>query len=137
MNKIFIISSCVLSIIISGCGLFVSKPIVNIPDDKEIEKMKEDIKKDAYQTAGIDNEKRERLKKSGKEAPATIEKVEDTNVTVNKNPKVRMYLKVKPKGEDPFDAVVEMVVSRVNIPRSGDDATVIYDPSNKNDIIVK
>ena len=47
-----------------------------------------------------------------------------------------MTIRVKPKNEEEFDAVVVMYVSRVNIPRKGDDVTVYYDPNNKTDIIV-
>jgi len=129
---------------LSSCGLFGSKTIVdvpdkqqNAPDKQQIDKMKEDYKKQADEIAGIDDEKRNRLLKEGKEAPAIIDKIEDTRVTVNKDPKVRMFLKVKPKGEDKFDATVEMVVSRVNIPRTGDKVTVYYNANDKKDIIVK
>ena len=87
--------------------------------------------------AGIDDEKRERLMKTGKSAKAEIERVEDTNVTINKNPKVRLYLKVKPEDGEEFDAVVETVVSRVNIPRKGDHVKVWYDPNNRNEIVVE
>jgi hypothetical protein len=136
MNKIFLISSLVLSIYISGCGLFAKRDF-DIVDKDKIEKMKEDALKQANELAGKDDDKRNRLMKDGKEAPAIIDKIEDTRVTVNKNPKIRMYLKVKPKGEEEFDAVAEMVVSRVNIPRTGDKVTVYYNPNERTDLIVK
>ena len=87
--------------------------------------------------AGVDEQKRERLMKTGKSAKAEVERVEDTNVTINKNPKVRLYLKVKPDDGDEFDAVVETVVSRVEIPRKGDFVNVWYDPKNRDEIIVE
>ena len=62
--------------------------------------------------------------------------MEDTRETFNQNPKIKMTIRVKPKNEEEFDAVVVMYVSRVNIPRKGDDVTVYYDPNNKTDIIV-
>jgi hypothetical protein len=142
-RKYFIIFIFIFaSLMFSSCGLFGSKPSVNIPNvnvpsNEEIEKMKEDIKKEANEMAGVDNEKRSRLLKEGKEAPAIIDRIEDTQVTVNKNPKIRMFLKVKPKNDDPFDAAVEMVVSRVNIPRTGDKVTVYFNANDKTDIIVK
>ena len=95
--------------------------------------LKEQVKK----MAGIDDEKRERLMKTGVMSKAEVKKVEDTNVTINKNPKVRLFIKVNPESGEPFDAVVEMVVSRVNIPRQGDNVKVWYNPSDKTDIIVE
>jgi len=86
---------------------------------------------------GNDKEKRERLKKEGVKCEAEILKVEDTRITINDNPKVRLYLEVKPRGEPSFDATVEMVVSRVNIPRPGDDITVYYNPKDITDIVAE
>lgn len=95
------------------------------------------VKDSMKKMVGIDDQKRERLMKSGVSASGTIEKVEDTYVTVNKNPKVRLFVKVKPKDGEKFDAVVEMIVSRVQVPRVGDNVTVWYDPKNRDDIIVE
>jgi hypothetical protein len=95
--------------------------------------LKETVKK----WAGIDDEKRERLMKTGKSAKGEIKKVEDTQVTINKNPKVRLYIRVKPEDGEEFDAVVETLVSRVNIPRAGDMVKVWYDPKNRDDIVVE
>lgn len=86
---------------------------------------------------GNDKEKRERLKKEGVKCEAEILKVEDTRITINDNPKVRLYLEVKPRGEPSFDATIEMVVSRVNIPRPGDDINVYYNPKDKTDIVAE
>lgn len=120
-----------------SCSLFSKKTDFDIPNKQDIEKMKEDAMKEVNQNTGLDKDKRERLKKEGKRSSATIKKVEDLNVTINKNPKVRIYLKVTPKDEKAFDAAIEMVVSRVNIPRAGDDATVFYNPNDKTDIIIE
>ena len=75
--------------------------------------------------------------KDGKKSGATIQRVEDTNTTLNNNPKVIIYLKVKPEKEEEFDATVETYVSRVRIPRKGDNVTVYYNPNDKTDIIVE
>lgn len=64
-----------------------------------------------------------------------IEKVEDTNVTVNENPQVLLYLTVYSKENEPFDADIKMVVSRVNIPRKGDWVAVKYDPVDKSKVV--
>lgn len=95
------------------------------------------IREQVKKLAGLDEQKRERLMKTGKSAKAEVERVEDTNVTINKNPKVRLYVKVKPDDGDEFDAVVETVVSRVEIPRKGDMVKVWYDPHNRDEIIVE
>jgi hypothetical protein len=107
----------------------------------KLDSYKEDLKKDITQKVmeevGAGSEKREQLKKTGKKADAVITKIEDTQVTINKNPKIKITLKVKPEGEEEFTAEISMVVSRVNIPRKGDDCVVYYDPKNKTDIIIE
>ena len=74
--------------------------------------------------------------KTGKKSFGEIQKVEDTQITINNNPKVRLFVKVKPEDEKEFEAVIETIVSRVKIPRKGDKVIVYYDPNNKEDIIV-
>jgi hypothetical protein len=95
------------------------------------------LKQQVLKMVGVDEQKRERLMKTGKSAKAEVLRVEDTNVTINKNPEVRLYLKVKPDDADEFDAEVETVVSRVNIPRKGDIVKVWYDPKNRVEIVVE
>lgn len=112
----FVIAALVLVVVTSSCGL-VGDLI------KEI--------------SGADDKKRERLMKEGVSAEGEITKVEDTNVTINKNPKIRIYIHVTPKGDDAFDTVIERVVSRVNIPRKGDYVKVWYNPKDKTDITVE
>jgi len=126
MKQRYFISLLVLIIVLSACGI-----------SKKIEDIKEETKKKIEKSVGIDEEKRERLMKTGKSAKGEITKVEDTNVTFNKNPNVRLYITVKPDEGDEFSAVIETVVSRVNIPRKGDTVKVWYDPDNKDDIIVE
>ena len=100
------------------------------------ENLTKDIKEKALKEMGVDNEKRELLIKTGKEAKGEIQKVEDTQETFNQNPKVKLYIKVKPEEEDEFDAVITTLVSRAAIPRKGDKVKVYYNPENKKDIIV-
>ena len=125
MKKINLLFFVFTLFVFNSCGFF-EKKIDNITE-KMTKVMKE---------VGIDKEKRDQLKKTGKEAEGVILKVEDTRETFNQNPKIKMTIRVKPKNEEEFDAVVVMYVSRVNIPRKGDDVTVYYDPNNKTDIIV-
>ena len=64
-----------------------------------------------------------------------INKVEDTNVTVNDDPQVKLYLTIYSKDQEPFDGVIKMVVSRVSIPRKGDWVAVKFDPEDNKKII--
>ena len=95
------------------------------------------IQKKVLKEIGIDDEKRARLMKDGKKSGATILRVEDTNTTLNNNPQVIIYLKVKPEKEEEFEAKVETYVSRVRITRKGNNVTVYYNPQDKTDIIVE
>ena len=95
------------------------------------------VKEQVKKIVGIDDEKRERLMTTGVSATGKITKVEDTRVTVNKNPKVRLFVKVSPTSGEPFDAVIEMIVSRVQIPCVGDNVKVWYDPKNRDEIIIE
>ena len=116
MNIKYIISIIVLLFAVTACNMV----------EKEVNKL-----------TGHDEEKIKRLKKEGVKCEAEILKVEDMNITVNKNPMVRLYLEVMPPGEPSFDAQVEMVVSRVNVPRKGDNLIVYYNPKDKSDIIAE
>jgi hypothetical protein len=119
-NKTKTVSSLVIILFITmSCGL--------VKDVKELYK----------ELSGEEEQKHERLLKEGVSADGQIMKVEDTNVTINKNPKVRMYIHVEPKDGEAFDAVVEMVVSRINVPRIGDTVTVWYNPKDKTDITME
>jgi len=95
------------------------------------------VEKEVNKFAGHDEEKIKRLKKEGNKCEALIEKVEDLNITINKDPKVRLFLEVMPPGEPSFGGQVDMVVSRVNVPRKGDYVTVFYNPKDKTDLIVE
>lgn len=77
------------------------------------------------------------LVQHGKRCRGTVVSVEDTNWTVNDNPRVKMTVRAEPDGETPFTIEKTSVVPRVNIPRAGDRCVVFYDPAdpqNKNGI---
>jgi hypothetical protein len=71
------------------------------------------------------------LVQHGQRCPGEVMSVEDTNVTINDNPRVRITVQAQPPGEPPFTIVKTTTVSRVNIPRRGDRCTVFYDPSDR------
>jgi hypothetical protein len=71
------------------------------------------------------------LVERGRRCDGVVVKVEDTNVTINDNPRVRFTVRAEPDGEPPFEIVKTAVVSRVAIPREGDRCTVFYDPADR------
>lgn len=71
------------------------------------------------------NHLKQRLTKEGVRASVTIISVEDTQVTANKNPRVRITVDVF--GEQ---ASFDLTVSRIAIPRPGDRIEILYDPND-------
>lgn len=71
------------------------------------------------------------LAEHGRRCPGRVLSVDDTGVTINNNPRVRMTVRAEPPGEPPFDLVKTATVSRVQIPRPGDRCTVFYDPADR------
>jgi hypothetical protein len=71
------------------------------------------------------------LATTGRRCPGVVESVEDTNVTINDNPRVRITVRAEPPGESPFTIVKTATVSRVRVPRPGDRCVVLYDPANR------
>ncbi len=71
------------------------------------------------------------LVEQGKRCHGRVVTVEDTGVTINDNPRVKMTVRAEPPGEPPFDFVKTSTVSRVQIPRPGDPCTVFYDPADR------
>jgi hypothetical protein len=67
----------------------------------------------------------------GRRCSGVVEAVEDTNVTINDNPRVRITVRAEPPGESPFTIVKTATVSRVRVPRPGDRCVVFYDPANR------
>lgn len=76
----------------------------------------------------------DRLKKlstAGVRCSGVVTNVEDTGMTINDNPHVRITVRAEPRGEPPFQVVKTATVSRVRIPRVGDGVVVFYDPGNR------
>jgi hypothetical protein len=131
MKTRFYLSIVFTFLIIVSCGIF-SRKIEQVTEDT-----KKDVEKKILKEWGLDEDKRKDLIANGKKAKGEILKVEDTRETLNNNPKVKLYVKVKPEGEEEFDAVITTYVSRVTIPRKGDNVTVYYNPKDKKEIIVE
>ncbi len=72
-----------------------------------------------------------KLVAEGRKGIATVEQVDDTGVTVNGNPRVRLTVRIEPEDGSPaFQGSKAVVVSRVAIPRAGDRYPVWYDPKD-------
>ncbi len=75
--------------------------------------------------------RKRRLEEAGVQAPAQVLSVQDTGVTVNNNPRVKLTLSVTPQdGSAAFQVSTKQTVSRVAIPRAGDGFMIKYDPDD-------
>lgn len=71
------------------------------------------------------------LFESGQKGAGTVISVQDTGMTVNDNPRVKMVFRVEPlDGSPAFDAKKTRTVSRIEIPRQGDRYPVWYDAAD-------
>jgi len=76
-------------------------------------------------------EKAQDLMATGTRGVGTVISVQDTGMTVNDNPRVKMTFRVEPlDGSPALDLEKKATVSRVEIPRQGDRYPVWYDPQD-------
>ncbi len=78
--------------------------------------------------------KKKKILSEGAQAQAVVINVQDTGVTVNQNPRVKLTLQVQPEGGTPFEVTKKTTVSRVSIPRVGDQFIVRYDASDPSNV---
>ena len=75
--------------------------------------------------------RKQRLEQAGVNAQAVLASVRDTGVTVNNNPRIAMTFQVTAAdGSGTFEVQTKKTVSRVTIPRPGDQFMVRYDPED-------
>lgn len=77
------------------------------------------------------------LQRTGIAAEATVIGLKETGLTVNRiYPVVKIQLRVRPSGGQPYQAEVKTVIGRLDIPQiqPGTTVKVIYDPSNPSDV---
>lgn len=69
---------------------------------------------------------------NGRSAPAVVLGVQDTGVTLNESPQVRVTLQVHPPDRAPYEAATSFFISRVQVGmlQQGAIAHVRYDPAN-------
>ena len=68
--------------------------------------------------------------RTGTRTNAVVMDIQDTGVTVNDNPVVKLTLSLNHTTFGNFQQTITATVSRVKIPRVGDSVNVIYDPNN-------
>jgi Short C-terminal domain len=73
----------------------------------------------------------QQLMATGRRCTGEVMSVDDTGITINDNPRVKITVRAEPPGETPFTIVKTATVSRVSIPRRGDRCTVFYDPADR------
>ena len=78
--------------------------------------------------------KKKKILSEGVQARAIAINVQDTGMTVNDNPRVKLTLQVQAEGQPPFQAEKKVTVSRVSIPRVGDEFIVRYDPADPSSV---
>jgi hypothetical protein len=78
--------------------------------------------------------KKKKILSEGIQARAIVINVQDTGMTINDNPRVKLTLQVQPEGDVPFEATKKATVSRVAIPSIGDEYVVRYDPAKKDEV---
>jgi hypothetical protein len=76
----------------------------------------------------------ESLRRTGLAAQAKVLAVDDTGITINKNPVARIKLEVYPLSGTPFEAVAEELISRLEVGRisPGVQVTVRYNPTTRD-----
>jgi Short C-terminal domain len=73
----------------------------------------------------------EQLVGGGAKAVGTVTGIRDTGVTINKNPRVVLTLRIEPlDGSPPFDGTMRLTVSRVDLPYPGKRFPVWFDRAN-------
>lgn len=74
---------------------------------------------------------KKRLRESGVKTTATITDIQDTGVTVNLSPLVRVTVETKEHHKGTFNTYV----SRVGFPSPGDEIEVVYNPENPEEML--
>jgi hypothetical protein len=78
--------------------------------------------------------KKKKILTEGTQAQAVVINVADTGMTINDNPRVKLTLQVQPQSGTPFEVTKKATVSRVAIPRVGDQFVVRYDPADPSEV---
>lgn len=72
------------------------------------------------------------LLQSGHPGVGTIVSVQDTGMTINDNPRIKLTMRIEPlDGSPAFDGYKTRTESRLTIPRQGERYPVYFDPADK------
>jgi hypothetical protein len=77
-----------------------------------------------------------RVNQIGTPAVVVVLDLEDTRVTINDNPRIRLRVKVFSKELAPFETTIVDTFSRVDLPRRGDVYYAKFDLRNPSDVII-
>jgi hypothetical protein len=80
----------------------------------------------ALDTSGVQAD----LAQNGVDGSAEVLSIQDTGQTVNMNPVVILTLSVTPPYGDAFQTSGQLMVSRLAVPRVGDQVKIKYNPNN-------
>ena len=73
------------------------------------------------------------LFENGSKAIGVLLRVDDTGMTINDNPRLRMTFRIEPlDGSPQFEGRKTKTISRAQIPRAGDRFPVWYDPQDSD-----
>ena len=89
----------------------------------------------AVPLAGLKKMKAARLMSQGSQGVGTVLAIDDTGITINNNPRVKIAMRIEPTDgvTPPFEATKTTTVSRVHLPRVGDRYDVWFDPNDRSD----
>ena len=88
------------------------------------------------QKAIDDNQNRAALMQTGTDAKARVENISDTGQLINLNPVVNLTLTVMPEDGEEYTVFLETMVSKIAIPRKGDEINVKIDPNDKKKVAI-
>lgn len=114
--------------ILSGKGLFgwITKLFFG---KENLEKMNASISQ--AQDALADFREAERIRQVGLPAKALVLSIQDTGMMLNYNPVVLLTLEVRLKEGSSYKTTLKTPVSKIAIPRVGDEINVKYDSTDK------
>ena len=89
----------------------------------------------AVPIAGWKKMRATRLMNEGVQGVGTVLAIDDTGITINHNPRVKITMRIEPNDgvTAPFEATKTTTVSRVHLPRIGDRYTVWFDPNDRTE----
>jgi hypothetical protein len=81
---------------------------------------------------------KKKINKTGKNGTGTITRIEDSGMTINDNPRINLFVNIRPEDGNPsFEAKIGVLVSRINpnVFQTGMQVPIKYDPVSKKAIL--